>query len=111
LRVVDFLGPGGPGGPGGADERGIGWVWVRGLLLDARGVPGRILQLCVPLDQSRAVPANRVRRPGTRDAVGIAPVAARRVDAASSAGGASAYVTGPDGRQYRRVDFPTNRGR
>jgi hypothetical protein len=53
FRVVDFL------GPGGSDARGVRLVWVRGPVLSTRGLPSRFLQLCVPVDQRRAVPANR----------------------------------------------------
>jgi hypothetical protein len=46
----------------------LGWgdpgrtVWVRGALIDGRGTPLRSLTLCVPTNQSRAVPATRVPR-------------------------------------------------
>jgi hypothetical protein len=98
FRVVDFL------GPGGVDPRGVRLVWVRGPMLDADGVPGKVLQLQVPLDQPRAVPVSRVRPASPRHAVGSAPVAPGPVDAAQAAAPGK-YVTGPDGRRYRRVDF------
>jgi hypothetical protein len=50
FRVVHLLGWGDPA---------LRLVWVRGVLLDRRGVPGRHLTLCVPADQRRAVPAQR----------------------------------------------------
>jgi hypothetical protein len=72
FRVVDFL------GPGGVDHRGVHLVWVRGPVLDSRGLPRRAVQLCVPVDQERAVRAKQAA-PDPR------------------------YVTGPDGRRYRRT--------
>jgi hypothetical protein len=54
LHVLDFLGWGGDD-PGRRQR-----VWVRGPVLDRRGVPGMTLTLCVPVDQRRAVPARRV---------------------------------------------------
>lgn len=41
-------------------------MWVRGLMIDGLGTPGRSLILCVPTNQPRAVPATEVppqRRP------------------------------------------------
>ena len=49
FRVVDFL------GWGGDDPNRRREVWVRGPVLDARGVPVRMLTLCVPVNQRRAV--------------------------------------------------------
>jgi hypothetical protein len=77
LRVVDFL------GPGGVDSRLVRLVWVRGPVLGVRGGPRKVLQLCVPVDQRRAV----------------------LVGQHSGAPAARQHVTGPDGRRYRRVDF------
>ncbi len=54
FRVVDFL------GPGGVDGRQVRLVWVRGPVLDTLGVPRRTVQLCVPVDQRRAVAASRL---------------------------------------------------
>ncbi len=53
LHVVEFL------GRGGEDPRRRRLVWVRGPVLDARGVPGRILTICVPADQRRMTPEHR----------------------------------------------------
>jgi hypothetical protein len=60
FRVVDFL------GRGGVDKRNVPLVWLRGPLLDERGTPVRVIQLCVPVDQPRAVPVNRFPRPVSR---------------------------------------------
>ncbi len=46
-------------GWGGEDVRRRRLVWVRGPVLDARGVPGRILTICVPVDQRRMMPEHR----------------------------------------------------
>ena len=54
LRVIRLLGWGDPG-------RRL--VWVRGVLLDRRGVPTRWLTLCVPADQRRAVLTERLVGP------------------------------------------------
>src|SRR2546430_7640768 len=53
LHVVEVL------GGGGEDPRRRRLVWVRGPVLDARGVPGRILTICVPADQRRITPDQR----------------------------------------------------
>src|SRR2546430_6229835 len=53
LHVVEVL------GGGGEDPRRRRLVWVRGHVLDARGVPGRILTICVPADQRRMTPEQR----------------------------------------------------
>ena len=100
LRVRDFL------GSGGVDARGVRLVWVRGPVLDAHGAPGRDLQLCVPLDQPRAVPVNRMQPTSARHALGTPPVTVGRAEVPPTATDVRDYVTGPDGRQYRRVQFP-----
>jgi hypothetical protein len=48
FRVQHLLGWGDPGQA----------VWVRGTLIDDRGAPARLLTLCVPTNQPRAVSAN-----------------------------------------------------
>ncbi len=47
FHVGEFL------GGGGEDAKQRRLVWVRGPVLDAQGVPGRILTICVPVDQRR----------------------------------------------------------
>jgi hypothetical protein len=92
---------------GGQDPRR---VWVRGpVLLDARGTALRTLTLCVPVDQPRAVLADRPPapevppRPGPVEptrAVGVAPIdsGAHRAD--------ERCVIEHAGRTYRRVEIP-----
>jgi hypothetical protein len=46
--------------------RNVPLVWLRGPMLDERGTPVRVIQLCVPVDQPRAVPVNRLPRPVSR---------------------------------------------
>lgn len=102
LRVDDMLGR---DYSGGQEPRRI---WVRGpVLLDGRGAVLRTLTLCVPVDQPRAVLADRTPTPeappqprpvGSARAVGMAPF-----------GGGAHRADEPGlikhaGRLYRRVE-------
>jgi hypothetical protein len=83
VRVVEFLGwadsphaaPTGEAGRHSGEHR---QVWVRGAVLDQRGIPVLILNLCVPVDQARAVPVGR--RPYPDPVPGGAGGARHRVD-------------------------------
>jgi hypothetical protein len=85
LRVVDLLGWADP-------ARQL--VWVRGVVLDQRGVPCRFLNVCVPTDQPRAVPAHRAAPP----TVGTAAV-----DQARHRASGNGMVGPPPGYQRRVV--------
>jgi len=106
LRVDDFLGRDYSGGQ--EPPR----VWVRGaVLLDARGAVLRTLTLYVPVDQPRAVLADRAPAPEAPPQPGpVEP--ARAVGVASIGGGGGAHraderdLVEHAGRLYRRVQVP-----
>jgi hypothetical protein len=62
FRVQHLLGWGDPGQA----------VWVRGTLIDDRGAPARLLTLCVPTNQPRAVPS-QLRKVSSSWASHVAP--------------------------------------
>jgi hypothetical protein len=70
--VQDLLGWGDPGRA----------VWVRGALINGRGIPVRSMTLCVPTNQPRAVPATRVPPNSPRHTAGTAAIgnASQRAD-------------------------------
>jgi hypothetical protein len=89
LQVDEFLGRD-YGGPG---QR----VWVRvSVLLSARGPALRILTLCVPVDQPRAVLTNRVPHPA-------APAQDSRVELMRTAASISPTATNVAGIEARDV--------
>jgi hypothetical protein len=102
LRVDDFLGR---DHTGGQQPRR---VWVRGpVLLDADGTALRTLTLCVPVDQPRAVLADRATAPETPPQPG--PVEPARAVGVASIGGGAHRADERDlvehaGRLYRRVE-------
>ncbi len=104
LRVDDFLGR---DHNGGQDPRR---VWVRGpVLLNAGGPALRTLTLCVPVDQPRAVLADRSPAPEAPPSPG--PVEPPRAVGVASTGGGAHRADERDviehaGRVYRRVEFP-----
>src|SRR6266498_1008307 len=104
LRVDDFLGRDHSGG------REPPRVWVRGpVLLDTRGTALRTITLCVPVDQPRAVPADRT--PAHEAPASPASVEPPRAVGVASTGGGAHRADERDrieheGRVYRRVEIP-----
>ncbi len=102
LRVDDFLGWDHSG------DQQPRRVWVRGwVLLDARGAVLRTLTLCVPVDQPRAVLADRAPAPEAPPQPG--PVGPARAMGVASIGVGAHRADERDlvehaGRLYRRVE-------
>ncbi len=104
LRVDDFL------GWDHTDGQQPRRVWVRGpVLLNARDAALQAVTLCVPVDQPRAVLADRT--PAAEVPPQPVPVEAPRAVGVASTGGGAHRADERDviehaGRVYRRVEFP-----